>query len=125
MHTETSRSPVLHSDVPEGTAPLPTGAPATSHSAFGPVPPAPPVPPVRPREKKRVGPGVFVTCLVAAGLLGGGVASGASALWPDAPAATTTAAHAAISPVIVNNTESVNAVTAARPSTPATPAAPS
>ncbi|MBD1541831.1 PDZ domain-containing protein [Arthrobacter sp. IA7] len=113
MHTETSHDPVLHADVPEGTAPLRTVPPATSPSAFGPVPPAPPVPPVRPRDKKRVGPAVFVTCLVAAGLLGGGVASGVSALWPDAPAATATAAQAAISPVIVNNTESVNAVTAA------------
>jgi putative serine protease PepD len=60
-----------------------------------------------------VGPAVFVTCLTAAGLLGGGVASGVAALWPDAPATTASTAHAAISPVIVNNTESVNAVTAA------------
>jgi putative serine protease PepD len=50
---------------------------------------------------------------VAAGLLGGGAASGVAALWPDAPAQATTTAQAAISPVIVNNTESVNAVTAA------------
>jgi putative serine protease PepD len=77
------------------------------------MPPAPPVPLVRLRDKKRVGPAVFVTCLVAAGLLGGGVASGVSALWPDAPAQAATTAQAAISPVIVNNTESVNAVTAA------------
>ena len=113
MHTETSHNPVPHTDDPQGTATLPTVAPAPSASAFGAVPPAPPVQPARPRDKKRVGPALFVTCLVAAGLLGGGVASGVSALWPDAPAATTTAAQAAISPVIVNNTESVNAVTAA------------
>jgi putative serine protease PepD len=72
-----------------------------------------PVPPVRPRDKKRVGPAVFVACLVAAGLLGGGVASGVAALWPDGPATTASTAQAAISPVIVNNTENVNAVTAA------------
>jgi putative serine protease PepD len=60
-----------------------------------------------------VGPGVFVTCLLAAGLLGGGAATGVAALWPGAPEQTTTTAQAAISPVIVNNPESVNAVTAA------------
>ena len=40
-------------------------------------------------------------------------ATGAAAFWPDEPAATTTTAQAAISPVIVNNSDSVNAVTAA------------
>ncbi|MDQ0620065.1 S1C family serine protease [Arthrobacter globiformis] len=113
MYTETSHNPVPHADDPQGTAPLASIPPATSPSAFGAVSPAPPVPPVRPRDKKRVGPAVFVTCLVAAGLLGGGVASGVFALWPDAPAQATTTAQAAISPVIVNNTESVNAATAA------------
>jgi putative serine protease PepD len=113
MYTETSHNPVPHTDDSQGTAPLPSVPPATSPSAFGTVTPAPPVPPARPRDKKRVGPAVFVTCLVAAGLLGGGAASGASALWPEAPAQATTTAQAAISPVIVNNTESVNAVTAA------------
>jgi putative serine protease PepD len=73
----------------------------------------PPVPPARPRDRRRVGPAVFVTCLVAAGLLGGGAATGVAALWPTAPAQAATTAQAAISPVIVNNTESVNAVTAA------------
>ena len=87
MYTETSHTPVPH-------------APARQETA-------------RPRDRKRVGPGVFITCLVAAGLLGGGAATGVAALWPDAPAQTTTTAQAAISPVIVNNTESVNAVTAA------------
>jgi putative serine protease PepD len=93
MYTDTSHAPVVE-------------------EAF-PVPPAPTVPPARPRDRKRVGPAVFVTCLVAAGLLGGGAATGVAALWPGAPAASTTTAQAAISPVIVNNTESVNAVTAA------------
>jgi putative serine protease PepD len=93
MYTETSHAPVVD-------------------EAF-PVPPAPSVPRDRKRDRKRVGPAVFVTCLVAAGLLGGGAATGVAALWPDAPAASTTTAQAAISPVIVNNTESVNAVTAA------------
>ena len=69
--------------------------------------------PVAHPKRKRVGPAVFVTCLVAAGLLGGGAATGAAALWPEAPAQATTTAQAAISPVIVNNTESVNPVTAA------------
>jgi putative serine protease PepD len=113
MYTETSHNPVPHTDDSQGTAPLPSVPPATSPSAFGTVTPAPPVPPARPRDKKRVGPAVFVTCLVAAGLLGGGAASGVAALWPEAPAQATTTAQAAISPVIVNNTESVNAVTAA------------
>src|SRR6478735_7914304 len=115
MHTDTSHNPVPHTvalqeTVPQGTAPLPTLPQAEVPPAFGAVPPAPPI---RPRDKKRVGPAVFVTCLVAAGLLGGGVASGVAALWPDAPATTASTAQAAISPVIVNNTESVNAVTAA------------
>jgi putative serine protease PepD len=113
MYTETSHNPVPHTDDSQGTAPLPSVPPATSPSAFGTVTPVPPVPPARSRDKKRVGPAVFVTCLVAAGLLGGGVASGVAALWPDAPAHAATTAQAAISPVIVNNTESVNAVTAA------------
>ncbi|UKA53443.1 trypsin-like peptidase domain-containing protein [Arthrobacter sp. FW305-BF8] len=108
MYTETSHNPVPHTDAPQGTASVPSVPPADS--AFGPVPPAPTA---RPRNRRRVGPAVFVTCLVAAGLLGGGVTSGVSALWPAAPAQTTTTAMTAISPVIVNNTESVNAVTSA------------
>lgn len=91
MYTETSPTPVV-----EETFPAPAPSPAA-----------------RPRDRKRVGPAVFVACLVAAGLLGGGAASGVAALWPTAPVAASTTAQAAISPVIVNNTESVNAVTAA------------
>ncbi|PNH85254.1 S1C family serine protease [Arthrobacter sp. AFG20] len=113
MYAETSNKPVPHTGDSQGTAPLPSVPPVTSPSAFGTVTLAPPVPPARPRDKKRVGPAVFVTCLVAAGLLGGGAASGVSALWPYAPAHAATTVQAAISPVIVNNTESVNAVTAA------------
>ncbi|MDQ0866491.1 S1C family serine protease [Arthrobacter globiformis] len=112
MYTETSHNPVPHTDVPQGTGPVPTVPPVAVPPAFGGVPPVPPARPLRPRDRKRVGPAVFVTCLVAAGLLGGGAATGVAALWPDAPAQTATA-QAAISPVIVNNTESVNAVTAA------------
>ncbi|MFE4543426.1 S1C family serine protease [Arthrobacter sp. NPDC056727] len=85
MHTETRPTPVAHTDVQAS----------------------------RRRDRKRVGPAVFVTCLVAAGLLGGGVATGTSAVLHSAPAKTTSTAGAAISPVIVNNTQSVNAVTAA------------
>ncbi|GAB14941.1 S1 family peptidase [Arthrobacter globiformis NBRC 12137] len=114
MYTETSHAPVPHTDVPQGTGPVPTVPPAAVPPAFGGVPPVPPARPRdRKRDRKRVGPAVFVTCLVAAGLLGGGAATGAAALWTDAPAQSTTTAQAAISPVIVNNTESVNAVTAA------------
>lgn len=70
-------------------------------------------PETRRKGGKRVGPAVFVTSLVAAGLLGGGAAAGAATLW-GAPAQTASGAQAAqYTPVIVNNTSSVNAVTAA------------
>jgi putative serine protease PepD len=66
----------------------------------------------RPRDRKRVGPAVFITCLVAAGLLGGGAAVGATTLL-NAPTQGSATAQAQFTPVIVNNTSSVNAVTAA------------
>lgn len=66
----------------------------------------------RPRDRKRVGPAVFVTCLVAAGLLGGGTAVGTTALL-NPPTQGSATAQAQYTPVIVNNTSSVNAVTAA------------
>ncbi|MBT2552801.1 trypsin-like peptidase domain-containing protein [Arthrobacter sp. ISL-5] len=70
-------------------------------------------PKTRRRAGKRVGPAVFVTSLVAAGLLGGGAAAGAASLW-GTPAQTASSAQTAqYTPVIVNNTSSVNAVTAA------------
>lgn len=70
-------------------------------------------PETRRKAGKRVGPAVFVTSLVAAGLLGGGAAAGAATLW-GTPARTASSAQAAqYTPVIVNNTASVNAVTAA------------
>lgn len=70
-------------------------------------------PETRGKAGKRVGPAVFVTSLVAAGLLGGGAAAGAATLW-GTPARTASSAQAAqYTPVIVNNTSSVNAVTAA------------
>lgn len=70
-------------------------------------------PATRRKAGKRVGPAVFVTSLVAAGLLGGGAAAGAATLW-GTPAQTASSAQAAqYTPVIVNNTASVNAVTAA------------
>lgn len=62
---------------------------------------------------KRVGPAVFVTSLVAAGLLGGGAAAGAATLWGAPPQTASSAQAAQYTPVIVNNTSSVNAVTAA------------
>ena len=55
----------------------------------------------------------WVTSLVAAGLLGGGTAAGAASLW-GTPAQTASSAQTAqYTPVIVNNTSSVNPVTAA------------
>lgn len=70
-------------------------------------------PETRRKAGKRVGPAVFVTSLLAAGLLGGGAAAGAATLW-GTPAQTASSAQAAqYTPVIVNNTSSVNAVTAA------------
>nr|WP_251045033.1 trypsin-like peptidase domain-containing protein [Arthrobacter sp. ISL-5] len=70
-------------------------------------------PKTRRKAGKRVGPAVFVTSLVAAGLLGGGTAAGAASLW-GTPAQTASSAQTAqYTPVIVNNTSSVNAVTAA------------
>lgn len=70
-------------------------------------------PETRRKAGKRVGPAVFVTSLVAAGLLGGGAAAGAATLW-GTPTQTASSAQAAqYTPVIVNNTSSVNAVTAA------------
>lgn len=66
----------------------------------------------RRKDRKRVGPAVFVTCLVAAGLLGGGTAVGTTALL-NPPTEASATAQAQYTPVIVNNTSSVNAVTAA------------
>lgn len=66
-----------------------------------------------PRGKKTVGAGVYVACLMAAGVLGGGAATGAAFLWnPPAPASETVQATG-FTPLIVNNPDSVNAVTAA------------
>lgn len=65
------------------------------------------------RAGKRVGPAVFVTSLVAAGLLGGGAAAGATTLWGTPTQTSSSAQTAQYTPVIVNNTSSVNAVTAA------------
>ena len=67
----------------------------------------------RRRPGKRVGPAVFVTCLLAAGLLGGGAAAGAATLWGTPTQTAPSAQTAQYTPVIVNNTSSVNAVTAA------------
>ncbi|TSE14734.1 PDZ domain-containing protein [Arthrobacter sp. KBS0703] len=70
-------------------------------------------PATRRKAGKRVGPAVFVTSLVAAGLLGGGAAAGAATLWGAPTQAASSAQAAQYTPVIVNNTSSVNAVTAA------------
>ena len=65
------------------------------------------------KPRKRVGAGVYVACLVAAGGLGGGVAAGATSMWNTAATASGTVQTTQVTPVIVNNTESVSAVTAA------------
>lgn len=62
---------------------------------------------------KRVGAGVFVACLVAAGAFGGGVAAAATSIWNTAAPAAGTTQTTQYPPAIVNNPESVNAVTAA------------
>jgi putative serine protease PepD len=62
---------------------------------------------------KRVGAGVFVAWLVAAGAFGGGVAAAAASIWNTAAPAAGTTQTTQYTPVIVNNPESVNAVTAA------------
>jgi putative serine protease PepD len=67
----------------------------------------------RPKGRKSVGAGVYAACLVAAGLLGGGAAAGVGSAW-NSPAAGLAAVQAApLTPVIVNNPDSVNVVTAA------------
>jgi putative serine protease PepD len=65
------------------------------------------------KPRKRVGAGLYVACLVAAGGLGGGVAAGATSMWNTAATASGTVQTTQVTPVIVNNTESVSAVTAA------------
>jgi putative serine protease PepD len=65
------------------------------------------------KPRKRVGAGLYVACLVAAGGLGGGVAAGATSMWNTAATASGTVQSTQVTPVIVNNTGSVSAVTAA------------
>lgn len=64
------------------------------------------------KTRKRVGAGLYVACLVAAGGLGGGVAAGATSMWNTAASASGTATTQ-YTPVIINNPDSVSAVTAA------------
>lgn len=65
------------------------------------------------KTRKRVGAGLYVACLVAAGGIGGGVASGATAMWNTGGPASGTVQTTQYTPVIVNNPDSVGAVTAA------------
>ncbi|WP_246528022.1 S1C family serine protease [Pseudarthrobacter albicanus] len=67
----------------------------------------------RPKGRKSVGAGVYVACLMAAGLLGGGAAAGVSAAWNSQAAGPAAVQAAPFTPVIVNNPDSVNAVSAA------------
>ncbi|MGO4805394.1 S1C family serine protease [Arthrobacter sp. 2MCAF15] len=64
------------------------------------------------KTRKRLGAGIYVACLVAAGGLGGGVAAGATSMWNTAASASGTATTQ-YTPVIINNPDSVSAVTAA------------
>jgi putative serine protease PepD len=65
------------------------------------------------KERKRVGAPLVVACVMAAGVLGGGAAVGMQGMWNGGTTVSTTATTAQFTPVIVNNTDSVNAVTAA------------
>ncbi len=65
------------------------------------------------KTRRRVGAGLYVACLVAAGGIGGGVAAGATAMWNTAAPASGTVQTNQYTPVIVNNPDSVSAVTAA------------
>ncbi len=66
-----------------------------------------------PKTRKRVGAGVYVACLMAAGGLGGVVAAGSTSIWSTEALASGTVQTAHYASVIVNNPDSVNAVTAA------------
>jgi putative serine protease PepD len=66
-----------------------------------------------PETGKRVGAGVFIACLVAAGALGGGVAAGAASMWNTTVPAAGALQNTQYTPVIINNLDGVNAVTAA------------
>ena len=68
---------------------------------------------VGPKTTKRVGAGVFIASLVAAGALGGGVAAAVTPMWNRAAPVSGTLQTAQYTPVIVNNPDTVNAVTAA------------
>ena len=65
------------------------------------------------KAKKSVGVVVFVSCLVAAAALGGGVSAGAASILETATRASSTAQNAQFTPVVVNNPDSVNAVSTA------------
>lgn len=65
------------------------------------------------KTRRRVGAGLYVACLVAAGGIGGGMAAGATAMWNTAAPASGTVQTTQYTPVIVNNPDSVSAVTAA------------
>jgi putative serine protease PepD len=66
-----------------------------------------------PKPGKRVGAGVFIACLVAAGTLGGGVVAGAATMWSTTATSAGAPQTSQYMHVIVNNPDSVTAVTAA------------
>ncbi|MDQ0851101.1 putative serine protease PepD [Arthrobacter sp. B3I9] len=64
-------------------------------------------------KPKRVGAGGLISCMLAAGVLGGGTVAAASTLFSASSPAASAVQSAEFTPVIVNNPDSVNAVTAA------------
>ena len=92
--------------LPFGPAPLATGA---EHEAGT----AGPAGGSAPKAKKRIGAGGLIACMLAAGLLGGGTVAGATTILNASSPAAVAAQSVGFTPVIVNNTDSVNAVTAA------------
>ncbi|MHA7262512.1 S1C family serine protease [Arthrobacter sp. TMN-37] len=67
---------------------------------------------IRTRDKKRIGVPAFLAGVLAAGLLGGGIAAGTAGLFDTGPAAGSDSGGRSES-VIVNNSDSVNEITAA------------
>jgi putative serine protease PepD len=95
-----------------GSFGTPTPPPPNGPGQYGPQQPYPGAAGKR-REKKKVGAGIFVAGMVAAALIGGGVASGTSFALANGSGGSSSVAPAQNNPLIVNNTDSVNAVTGA------------
>ncbi|MGO4384527.1 S1C family serine protease [Specibacter sp. RAF43] len=66
-----------------------------------------------PKERRKVGMGLFAASVLAAALIGGGAAAGTSALLHSQDSGIVASSAAQNAPIVVNNKNSVNAVTAA------------